>query len=50
MNLMTTLRQSIIEDRFEIFVQNFFLNMYPDKIYPNWCLEALKAVNIELVT
>jgi len=50
MNLMTTLRQSIIDDRLEDYIQQFFLKMFPNKDYPSWCIDALNAVNIQLVT
>jgi len=50
MNLMSTLRESIVQNRFEGFVQDFMLTLYPDKNYPSWSVDAFKAVNIELVT
>ena len=50
MRLMKTMRESIIENRFEEFVQKFMLNIYPHKDYPMWCTEALNAVNIKLIT
>lgn len=48
MNLMSCLRNSILQNRFPDFVQEFMLNLYPDKDYPSWSVDALKAVNIEL--
>ena len=50
MTLMTTLRQSIIDDRFEEYIKNFFLEMFPNKDYPTWCIDALDAVNMKLIT
>lgn len=50
MNLMAELRQSIKDDCFEEFVQTFMLRLFPDKNYPPWTVDALKAVNIELIT
>eukprot|EP00058_Branchiostoma_floridae_P008195 XP_002593683.1 hypothetical protein BRAFLDRAFT_131791 [Branchiostoma floridae] len=48
MNLMRTLRQSILEGRFPQFVQDFMDTMYPSRNYPVWVVEALAAVNINL--
>ncbi|XP_078686700.1 queuine tRNA-ribosyltransferase catalytic subunit 1-like [Branchiostoma floridae x Branchiostoma belcheri] len=48
MNLMRTLRQSILEGRFPQFVQDFMDMMYPSKNYPEWVVQALSAVNIHL--
>jgi len=50
MNLMSTMRQSIIDGKFEEFVQNFMLRMYPEKNYPQWVVDALSAVNLRLKT
>lgn len=49
LNLMRTLRESIAVDRFEEFVQNFMLRLYPDKNYPSWAVDAFKAVNLNLL-
>lgn len=49
LRLMGTIRKSIIENRFPQFVQNYMLNLYTDKAYPNWIRESMKAVNIELL-
>lgn len=50
MNLMSTLRDSISNNRFPAFVQEFMLALYPDKNYPSWSVDAFRAVNIELST
>lgn len=47
MQLMKGIRDSIKENKFPEFVQEFMLNMYPNKNYPQWCIDALKSVNIE---
>lgn len=49
LNLMRTMRQSILEDAFEPFVQRFFENKYgsPEN-YPDWAVDALKKVNIHI--
>lgn len=48
MQLMKGIRDSIKESRFPEFVEEFMLNMYPEKNYPQWCIDALKSVNIKL--
>lgn len=48
MQLMKGIRDSIKENKFPQFVQKFMLDMYPDKNYPQWSIDALKSVNIEL--
>lgn len=48
MQLMKSIRDSIKENKFPEYVQEFMLNMYPKKNYPQWCVEALQSVNIEL--
>lgn len=48
MQLMKGIRESIKVNKFPEFVQEFMTNMYPDKNYPQWCLDALQSVNIEL--
>lgn len=49
LRLMKLIRNSISEGRFPEFVSNFMLNLYPDKRYPNWVKDSLKAVNISLI-
>lgn len=49
MRLMREIRESIMEKRFPKYVQDYFLNVFPDKDYPTWIVDALKAVNIELL-
>jgi queuine tRNA-ribosyltransferase len=45
---MRSIRESIEEQRFPEFVCNFMANMYPSKVYPQWIVDALAAVNIHL--
>ena len=48
---MSDIRESIKEDRFPQFVKEFFEQTYVDKVeYPQWAVEALKAVNIDLLS
>ncbi|XP_018574043.1 queuine tRNA-ribosyltransferase catalytic subunit [Anoplophora glabripennis] len=49
LRLMRNIRESIHEDRFPAFVSNFMLDLYPDKNYPTWIRDSLKAVNIEVL-
>ncbi|XP_012259501.2 queuine tRNA-ribosyltransferase catalytic subunit [Athalia rosae] len=49
LTLMRDIRTSIIEQRFPQFVQKFILDLYPDKEYPEWIVDALDAVNINLL-
>lgn len=46
---MRDIRESIIEQKFPQFVQNYMLGVYPDREYPTWIKEALEAVHIELL-
>lgn len=46
--LMKGIRDSIKENKFPEFVLKFMTNMYPDKKYPQWCIDALHSVNIDL--
>ena len=48
LSLMTAMRTSIIEGRFPQFVRKFFGDMFPEKNYPDWAVEALASVNITL--
>lgn len=48
LRLMRNIRQSIKEDKFPEFVRNFMSTLYSDKKYPNWVVDAVKAVNILL--
>ncbi|XP_029054169.1 queuine tRNA-ribosyltransferase catalytic subunit isoform X2 [Osmia bicornis bicornis] len=49
MKLMQNIRQSINEQRFPEFIQVYMLNIYPDKKYPSWIIDVLKAVNVNLL-
>ena len=45
---MGEVRQAIIEDRFPVFVKEFFAKLYGKKGNPQWAIDALKGVNIEI--
>lgn len=49
LSLMRDLRQSIIDGRFEDFVQQFMLRQFPDKKYPAWAVDALTEAKITLL-
>ncbi|XP_012270247.1 queuine tRNA-ribosyltransferase catalytic subunit [Orussus abietinus] len=49
MKLMNDIRSSIREDKFPNFVQEYMITAYPDKDYPKWIIDALQAVNINLL-
>lgn len=49
MKLMENIRQSIKEQRFPKFIQQYMLDLYPNKEYPSWIVNALKAVNVTLL-
>lgn len=48
LNLMSNARKAILEDRYPAFAQQFFKDYFPDKGAPQWAVEAMKCVNIEL--
>ncbi|XP_031833295.1 tRNA-guanine transglycosylase isoform X2 [Nomia melanderi] len=49
MRLMQDIRQSIKNQKFPEFIQQFMLNLYPNQEYPAWIINALKAVNVTLL-
>ncbi|KAJ4857096.1 queuine tRNA-ribosyltransferase domain-containing protein [Trichoderma breve] len=49
LQLMRDIRQAVIEDRFPALIREFFAGLYEDKTqYPEWAVEALKRVNVDL--
>ncbi|TFJ98333.1 Cohesin subunit SA-3 [Platysternon megacephalum] len=49
LNLMRSIRESIVEQRFPQFVRDFMRTMYSSQEqYPPWAVEALASVNITL--
>lgn len=48
MSLMRSIRESIKNDTFPDFVQTFFDQMYPERDFPQWAIDALSTVNINL--
>ena len=51
LKLMSDLRESVRQDRFPTFVRDFFSANFEDKSeYPKWAVDALKTVNIGLLS
>ncbi|CAD5114432.1 DgyrCDS3564 [Dimorphilus gyrociliatus] len=50
LKLMSEIRESIKNDNFPRYVKEFFRNMFPKKDYPSWAVDALKSVQIDLVS
>ncbi|CAG8436211.1 7101_t:CDS:2 [Funneliformis caledonium] len=51
LRLMNDIRKAIINDEFPSFVQKFFKELFGGKDkYPIWAVNALKSVNIELLS
>lgn len=45
---MGCIRESILKGAFVEFIHDFMNRMYPDKKFPSWAVDALKAVNVDL--
>lgn len=45
---MRDIQKSIKEDRFPEFIKDFFQTLHPDGNFPEWAVEALRKVNIDL--
>lgn len=48
LRLMKEIRQSIIDDRFPDFIREFMKRHFPDENIPQWIIDALAAVNVNL--
>lgn len=48
LKLMRDIQNSINEQKFPEFIRNFMKNLYSNDEYPQWIVDALKAVNIDL--
>eukprot|EP01089_Gocevia_fonbrunei_P017975 TRINITY_DN5990_c0_g1_i1.p1 TRINITY_DN5990_c0_g1~~TRINITY_DN5990_c0_g1_i1.p1 ORF type:complete len:398 (+),score=95.10 TRINITY_DN5990_c0_g1_i1:36-1229(+) len=49
MRLMRNLRNAILAGKLENFVQDFFLKIFPRKMYPVWATDALTEAGITLL-
>lgn len=45
---MRTIRENIMNGTFVEFIYTFMDKMYPQKNFPVWVIDALKAVNVDL--
>ncbi|KAG9301268.1 hypothetical protein G9A89_012651 [Geosiphon pyriformis] len=50
LRLMESIRQAIIEDSYPLFVQKFFKDLFRGRDnYPEWAVNALRSLNIDLL-
>ena len=50
MQLCAEMRAAILEKRFASWVREWFARRFPDRAFPRWCVEALRAGGIELLS
>ena len=48
LHLMKSIHESIKKDKFPQFVQEFMQTMFPNKVYPQWAVEAFASVGINI--
>ncbi|KAK6214481.1 putative ATP-dependent helicase IRC3 [Pestalotiopsis sp. IQ-011] len=50
LHLMEDVRNAVIEDRYPAFLRQFFAYLYANKTdYPDWAVEALRGVGVDLL-
>jgi len=49
LRLMRKVRAAIANGTFPQFIRDFMLRQYPDRRYPTWAVNALRAVNVDLL-
>lgn len=50
LDLMSKANKAIVEDRYPIFVADFFSRLYSSKTdYPQWAVDALRTVGVDLL-
>lgn len=42
-------REAIIEGRFPDYLRSFFTTYFGDSGYPEWCVNALRSVGVDLL-
>lgn len=42
-------RDAILEGRFPKYLRTFFRNYFGDRGYPEWCVNALRSVGVDLL-
>jgi queuine tRNA-ribosyltransferase len=52
LNLMRSVREAIVEDRFPEFLKQFFSDQHggDKEKYPEWAVEALRTVGVDLLS
>lgn len=46
---MGRVRTAIIEDSFPTYLRSFFADYFGDTGYPEWCVNALRSVGVDLL-
>jgi queuine tRNA-ribosyltransferase catalytic subunit len=50
LDLMNQVREAVIEDRYPMFLRNYFRKIHGDPdMYPSWAVNALKGVGVDLM-
>ncbi|KAF9241608.1 tRNA-guanine(15) transglycosylase-like protein [Melanogaster broomeanus] len=49
-SVMGGARDAIMEGRFPDYLRTFFKNYFGDQGYPEWCVDALRSVGVDLLT
>ena len=50
LDLMRQVRDAVIADEFPAFIRQFFADLYSDRAdYPEWAVDALKGVGVDLM-
>jgi queuine tRNA-ribosyltransferase catalytic subunit len=47
--LMGKARDAIVTGTFPDYLRTFFKNYFGDDGYPQWCVDALRSVNVDLL-
>ena len=45
---MRSVRDAIVKNEFPAFIRRFMKKMYADQPYPQWAVDALQAVGVDL--
>lgn len=46
---MGRVRKAIVEDSFPAYLRSFFTDYFGDTGYPQWCVDALRSVGVDLL-
>jgi queuine tRNA-ribosyltransferase catalytic subunit len=47
--VMGQARDSIMDGKFPMYLRQFFANYFGDAGYPEWCVNALRSVGVDLL-